>query len=257
MDSNDATVRTIGTYNILLPFYAVKWSDPEGLYPTGGDNWAHRKDSLYQFFTESWLDVFLLQEVGPNEVKDLYIGEIAKHYVQIYSPHPSRRDGVAIWFKRSKFSLLYSFTLNHVNGHVSVFAKLQDKELPSAPSLVVGSAHVAWGADGDGQMQQLHAFLKDYHLPNSITMIGGDFNRGFDNVVDFIHSGFTAGGDNTKPTRHQAKLDWIFYKRQSTTLVTEIEHRWTARAMQLSTQATSFSSKALSDHAMHAIALKF
>ena len=62
----------VGTYNILNPFHAVKWSTAEGLDEQGADNWlTGRRQALLDNLSRAQLDLCALQEISARTYPDL------------------------------------------------------------------------------------------------------------------------------------------------------------------------------------------
>lgn len=104
---------TIGTYNILHPFYALKWNEEEGIDKvTKKSNWNQRCARIGEILESNALDVYLLQEIGEAQLNDLK-PYIADAYALIHFTHPARtaRDGVAICCRRSTFKVTSSYSV--------------------------------------------------------------------------------------------------------------------------------------------------
>eukprot|EP00854_Cymbomonas_tetramitiformis_P019464 gene19464-23273_t len=98
---------SIGTYNLLHPFYAEKYRERVGIDPaTLKSNWHERMPALGDIFQRNLLDVYLLQEIGEEMLQDLrpYINE----YSIAYFTHPLReaQDGVAVLLRKERFDLV-------------------------------------------------------------------------------------------------------------------------------------------------------
>jgi endonuclease/exonuclease/phosphatase family metal-dependent hydrolase len=96
--AEDLRVRTVGTYNILHPEYALSYREVHGLTFNGSsEDWKSRKGNVGYLDSSNWevdrcvaikdillqsyLDIYLLQEVGEKEMDDL-LGCVAAPAIQ-------------------------------------------------------------------------------------------------------------------------------------------------------------------------------
>ena len=115
----DLRVRTFGTYNILHIIYATSYGDVEGMIKgTQESNWEiDRKAAIKSILLDSYLDVYMLQEVGTQELYDICSEDVLSYYGYVHTLHlPDRTDGVAVFWKKKKYERLYHTCITHLNG---------------------------------------------------------------------------------------------------------------------------------------------
>jgi len=253
-------MRTFGTYNVLFPRFAIKWKEPEGTY-TGTliDNWPHRKTTINSILTRAWLDVYLLQEIGVEQLEDIYVGHIKDCYAKLHAPHIGRSDGLAILYKKCKYELISAERIPHqTNGHVSLFAKLRDKSAELGhPCILVGSIHFAY-TGGSPQIDDVIEYLgnnnstKEASQDSYPVIFGGDCNKELSSLGS-ITKEYSVVETEKRPTRHGRHYDWIFYKKNGHKFK-EIPHVWTKAAFDYSTEIQPYSGHEPSDHRLFAAA---
>eukprot|EP01006_Ploeotia_vitrea_P065681 TRINITY_DN93630_c0_g1_i1.p1 TRINITY_DN93630_c0_g1~~TRINITY_DN93630_c0_g1_i1.p1 ORF type:complete len:257 (+),score=9.45 TRINITY_DN93630_c0_g1_i1:37-807(+) len=247
----DDFVVTFGTYNVLLPHYAVKWNTPEGIDQYGDCTWEQRCPALRDIITGSWLDMFLFQETASKEMADLHQGD-TKKYRCIMAEHTGRSDALAIWYKPWRFQLLFETKIHHTNGHVSLFAKFRHAN--SGTNFLVGSVHVDYDQTaGAQQLQDIQQFVDKETNPTDFVVIGGDFNRG-SSRIPLGDSGFKQA-TLTDRAPNDKQIDHVWY-REAGTGIQEITHRWSDKASQLSANLCAETSRPPSDHNLVVAALQ-
>eukprot|EP01012_Entosiphon_sulcatum_P057985 TRINITY_DN818_c0_g1_i1.p2 TRINITY_DN818_c0_g1~~TRINITY_DN818_c0_g1_i1.p2 ORF type:complete len:274 (+),score=54.71 TRINITY_DN818_c0_g1_i1:959-1780(+) len=235
-----SVVRTVSCYNMLLPFYAVKWQEHEGITADGKSNWPTRKTDITRLLTESWSDVFLLQEVGKQELSDLHTGELQQWYGALYEPHPWRKDGLAILFKHNKYEIRSHTVLHHGNsGMVTLAAVLLDKD--TQQESVFASVHVDWNdVPGRAQLEEIRRWVVQTAGQDGAhcrLVLGGDWNRTFehDSAPPATWGPLKVARMYSYKTRGDNKIDWIFYTPGTGE---EVQHRWADNTARLAQAAT-------------------
>ena len=143
----------MGTWNLLHPAYVLKYGDiPEGLAPNQNResrgrkcNWRERAPEISARLLEGKLDIYLLQEVGEEQLADLMApnSTLAAMYEAVHTLHPGKgasgryhvatTDGVAVLLRRARLC---------IEGHDHVDIMHKHKEEVYQHSLLVGARDV-------------------------------------------------------------------------------------------------------------------
>lgn len=235
---------TVGTYNVLHPFYASKYSEEDGV-TLGSDgqahcNWQARALAIGALLRDGGLDVYLLQEVGLKQILDLrnFMGGEAPPKVTlengvrgcvidlgpydcVHFTHPLRaaQDGVAILLRRERLKLSGQQAL-------PLLGKGVEEAKSGEPYMCAGVAVVEFAPGRHLALASVHMYDKKTLTPEasilsflSATSLQASFGFTMDAVVwggDCNRSygaaplGFACMRSGMAPTRGVKCIDWIF-----------------------------------------------
>lgn len=240
----DSASLTVGTYNILNPYYALKWSTQPGYDLVDGqkvDNWRKttdpsgvtRKEKLATEIHNSGCDVICLQEVTPALMMEL-LAELPDYSYGRFAGHrtDSEEDlhGVAIIYKGSKVDLecVHTIkTLEHTGWYRGCL--YLDFKIHGTPGTWrVASVHAkgynpatataASRKDGFDEIQEIIKATNSEEIDHFI--IAGDMNEDSSQMslencrLDVLTSAGYRTDGNVAPTEPATgrKIDWIFYR---------------------------------------------
>jgi endonuclease/exonuclease/phosphatase family metal-dependent hydrolase len=226
----------IGTYNILNPYYALKWSTLPGYNIIDGqkvDNWNDRKLKVAAEINKSDCDLVCLQEATPQIMMDLLehlpsyrYGDFAGHLTN------SEEDlhGVGIIYRPDKVHIL-NFrqlkTLLHTGWYRGCL--VCDFQIDGLSDIWRISSIHAKGynpkaatpesrKDGFDEVCEVIDYIRDGLIDHFI--IAGDLNEDSSQLssencrLDALRAaGYRTDGNST-PTEYSTdrKIDWIFYR---------------------------------------------
>lgn len=233
----------IGTFNILDPYYAVKWKEKEGIVPgitPPQSNWKpstknsfSRCDEVANVITGSKLDVIFLQEVSTESFKDLQKAFQKGEYTAVHQIRPDRKDGLAIIFKTQKFQ---GARLTSIDKHGIFAMHIQLTKNDGSETFLVANCHLLGGGDqkkGTEQIDHLVSQIIPLASRVNTTIVAGDFNADQHNLPPnpnqrplprskfsaLITAGFMRD-DNVSPSEVRSKrhIDWIWVNKQGAQL---------------------------------------
>lgn len=216
---------TIGTYNLLHPTYAVKYLEKTGLDANCRSNWPLRAEVIANLLVDAGLDIYLLQEVGREQLSDL-LRLLGDRYEETFAVHPGReaRDGTAVLTRRARLQVMQSCAvpLPSATGRPYMSAAAVcalDRASGLRLGVVSGHLYEARGKSHDPE-GRIHDFLDGCLAGESqtwrydIAVWGGDCNKGYmpcgQGPRGFRH---VPGGPKTCKSR---QIDWIFFSPQCT-----------------------------------------
>ena len=231
---------SVATYNLLHPTYAVQYGDVEGITEGGGSNWSQRAPCIAALLRDAYLDVYLLQEIGLEQLDDLrevlgggaspeavgqpedivgYIMDLGE-YVCVHVIHPGRdaRDGVAILLRRDRFRLLGAWAVPLWREgdvpHMCAAAALA--VVSGGRRIVFSSVHFCLKRGLDPEVPLLWHLgqLAEKCCPVAAVVWGGDCNR----IYEKLPTGFAFLADgmaDTRPNGRLKKIDWLFATESS------------------------------------------
>lgn len=215
---------TIGTYNLLHPAYAVKYRERPGIDSEGKSNWSARAAAISRLLREARLDIYLLQEVGREQLSDL-MACLATEYDAHIAIHPAREagDGTAVLTRLDRFEGVGSYEVPLPDARSRPYmcaAATFARDRRTGLRLVILSAHLyekrGKSHDPGGKIlkffEQCRRGQRGPFGAYDLAVWGGDCNRGYDasgeGPVGFHH---LPGGPQTHPPR---QIDWIFLSPQ-------------------------------------------
>lgn len=264
LDEQDNTVGTcwtVGTYNVLHPVYAVKYKERPGIDSEERSNWSIRAEAIAAYMLEAWLDIYLLQEVGQSQLRDL-MRSLSEHYEMTFFVHPSRqaRDGTAVLTRRCSLEVIgrQAVPLPDARNRsymsaTCVFAR----DRCSSLLLAILSAHLYDKSyDPEGTIVK---FLQQYQSEQDrpmgrcdVVIWGGDCNRVYpasgQGPPGFQH---VPGGPRTHGSR---QIDWIFF---SSDILGSRGETTPEQFITSSQQVLSSSGNTASDHTAEAVLLSY
>jgi len=229
---------TVATYNLLHPYYALKYLEEEGISNTGECNWKARAPAIAALLRDGGMDVYLLQEVGLRQMMDLRSfmggkvsardwneGGILCHsmdlgnYDCVHFTHPTRaaKDGVAILVQRERLNIRSQVAVP-ILGNGKEDATLGEPYMAAGivivdvvgwgESLALASAHLYEKKSAEPQ-KTLQSALEACG-PVDAVVWGGDCNRTYGSPPP----GYTFQIHGITPTRPKSPknkfIDWIF-----------------------------------------------
>ena len=226
---------SVATYNLLHPKYAVFWGQEEGINASGDSNWPQRMPCIAALLRDGDLDVYLLQEVGLDQLVDLrqvlggrasprdvgqqgivgYTMDLGE-YMCVHFTHPGRaaRDGVAILLRRDRLWLRdqWPVPLLGEGGVPYMCAAVALAEDSCGRHVVFSSVHFYYSRSAvDPEVTLLWhlAHFEQKLRPVAALVWGGDCNR----IYEKPPPGFAFhphGMADTRPSGQWKKIDWIF-----------------------------------------------
>ena len=233
----------IGSYNILNPYHAVKWTTDEGLDEQGEDNWeTGRRSAIIKNIQEAQLDICALQELSDRTIDEIKIPISNEQYMQHsslwkhFTEEEEGAHGVAVFYNPQRFSLVAEQGIKSSDPKFRYAACVDLKDLTNGFIYRVVSVHIKgydpYEQDLDRKTesqkrgdQELSEYLMECsknseHLDGIFIL--GDFNedaqemerRGLDSRQgQLIKAQFSwTGVAYPTETRSQRQIDWIFYK---------------------------------------------
>ncbi|KAK8741759.1 hypothetical protein OTU49_002379 [Cherax quadricarinatus] len=167
------TMFTIMSYNVLAQ---ALLTDNMLLYSSCNDehlSWEYRWALLQHEITDLDPDVLLLQEVQASHYHSHYLPWFTfQGYDSLYKKRTgTKADGCAIFFKKSKFSLIESSSIEYLQpealnildrDNVGLIAKLSPVLQPDAPALCVATTHLLYNKKRhDVKLAQIILFLSE------------------------------------------------------------------------------------------------
>jgi exonuclease III len=218
----------VGSYNILNPEYAR--NHPVSFLPSGGAQWASRKNLITNNITSSGCDVIALQEVSRQAFDDLkatltgYMGYYAEHNGSADAKKP---DGVAIFYKTHLQRLDVRICATNARSTTSRRDLYVDLAVPGANSLTdriirVACAHIEGGPNrlkGDLQLQEFKNYV-EANYPGQrheidTYVICADFNddgKYATSRLRFLTDYQTDGSTEESEIDKNRRIDWIYVK---------------------------------------------
>ena len=248
------TTWTVGTYNVLHPAYALKHKVTPGLDSEGCSNWSIRANAIATYIMEAQLDIYLLQEVGWNELPNLMCS-LSCDYIMTFYGHPSRSDGTAVLTQRRRLEVVarQAVPLPHASKQAHMCATcVFARDLRSHLLLAIVSAHL--DPNCEEHEGTIVKFLEQCHREQDChaTILGGDFNQVYSasgqGPPGFQH---VPGGQGTFKDR---QIDWIIF---SSDLLGLRGDPTPEKFIASSQQVLSSSGHMASDHTAEAVALSY
>ena len=264
----------VGTYNILNPFHAVKWSTAEGLDEQGVDNWlTGRRQAIFDNLSQAALDLCALQEVSARTYPELSKAQLNHQEIslsQLYTHFTSDEEGahgVAVLYNHHRFELIRDVRLRTPAEEYRSAAcvDLKDREYGGIYRIV--SVHLKGynpyetnidlkresQKRGDRELASYLPHILDGSDRIDGIFIMGDFNedaqemraRGSTSrqgqlIAEAFH---WSGVEEVTEKRTGRQIDWIFYRPCSGT------HQADLKSIQLSQNYSA------SDHALTAMCM--
>jgi len=231
--SSSSSIRVV-QYNVLADIYTSK--DRYYYCPSWALDWNYRKWKLLMEMLEYNPDVLCLQEVDHWEFWDEELQRFG--YTGVYQRRPSvKEDGVAIFYKKSKFSLQdiqcvdfnklkaddvplsvssYRYIKNNV-GLVLVLESIEKEIEKPKQTFVVAATHTYWDPKlSDLKLRQSHMlldelqyFLRRRSLPSTTPLIiCGDFNSLPNSAVYELYSKGRVSGNHSDSLNYTSKKDF-------------------------------------------------
>lgn len=233
----------IVTYNILLPYYALKHNLKDGIVHIDKnlqmDNWHIRKDIVVDNLKKSEFSVCCLQEVSPRIYQELSgVFKSAGYNTHRTDEVKCGMQGVAIFYDPSKLELLAvgKFKSIHEWWRGKVCCDFKDKK--TSRVVRVMSIHLKrydpsekdYKKKQNAKLQGLQELMYYHIVANNKNIqkidnliIAGDFNEGCDAIKEPLSRikllkdlGYKTDG-SLKMTEKKTgrKIDWIFCKKMS------------------------------------------
>lgn len=236
---------SIGTYNILNPFHAVKWITEEGLTAEGLDNWdLGRARAILSNLERSPLGICALQELSARTYPTLAqatlgggecgLSELYTHATR----EPEGAHGVAVLYRRDRFELARDLELRTPEEEHRSAACVDLKSRETGLVYRVVSVHLK-GYDPyetDVDIKRRAQVRGDRELASYIggaltelegvegVFFLGDFNEDAVEMEErgetsrqgqLIAEGFAWSGTNeVTEVRSERQIDWILYRDQ-------------------------------------------
>jgi len=232
----------IGTYNLLNPFHAVKWSASEGIDEAGEDNWDKgRCDSLISNINLANLDICAVQEINQKTGRDIQrvlpgLASMTLSRIRLHkSTEAQSAHGVAVLYNTKRFKLLDDKGIQTSQLHYRHASSVDLKERKTGSVYRVVSVHIEGynphekdiskkrqeQMRGDHELlEYLKTIMADIDGLDGIFILG-DFNEDaqemrFRNAESrqgcLIDLGFQWSGVITPTeTRSKRQIDWIFH----------------------------------------------
>lgn len=204
---------TVGTYNVLHPCYAEKYSERAGITKMShSSNWTtFRAPAIVQLLLESNLDIYLLQEVDMEGLLALST-ELTNTYLVVSYVHRLREasDSVAILARKDRFSIdkqtMVPFeSKEYSNQHYMCAATALLKDNTTDKTILVASTHFY-------TKKSLHpeSTLLEYLEKQDCDAVlwGGDLNNEYKRSIP---NGYSCVEEGHRYTRGEKRIDWIFY----------------------------------------------
>jgi len=243
----------VGTYNILNPFHAVKWSTAEGLDELGADNWlTGRRQSILDNLGQASLDICALQELSARtypEISQVRLNgqetKMSKLYTH-FTLEPGGTHGVAVLYNNQRFELLRDVELRTPSAEYRCAACVDLRDRQSGRLYRVVSVHLKGYNPYETNLDEKRVSQRrgDHELANYLVdllddaegldgfFVMGDFNEDAQEMMtrgatsrqgQLMASGFNwSGAEEVTETRTGRQIDWIFYRDAQTPLQSNI-----------------------------------
>ena len=252
-NDSDLSLR-VGTYNILNPFHAVKWSTAEGLDEQGADNWlTGRRQALLGNLNRAQLDLCALQEISTRTYPDLSRAMLNTQEVGItrlythFTQDQEGAHGVTVIYNRQRFELIRDIGLKTPSEEHRCAACVDLRDRRDGRIYRVVSVHLKGYNPYETDLEQKRqsqrrgdAELSSY-LPQVLTesehidgiFVMGDFNedaqemkaRGLTSRQNqLLEAAFKwSGTEEVTEKRTGRQIDWIFYREQRAEYYTQLK----------------------------------
>lgn len=267
LSTNTPSSFSVGTYNILNPFHAVKWRTTEGLDEEGADNWDdHRRAKIIQNLKESQLDIYALQEVSARTYPELQDALASFGYAMTtlythFTTEVEGAHGVTVLYRKDRFELLRDQCLQTPSEEYRCATQVDLRNRQTGSTLRIISVHLkgynpyeevieikrASQQRGDQELSHyLSTTLANHHPVNEMVILG-DFNEDADEMFArgnesrqgvLISHGFKWSGTHAPTeTRTGRQIDWIFHKDCNTLSLTQLRSQSIAQELSASDHA--------------------
>ncbi len=226
MNTDASTGFSAVTYNILAQAY-IKPERYVGIDPRDLDPVARRGRIVARVVALD-ADLYCLQEVDASAYADL-AAALGADFHGLYEGKRGREDGLAIFFRRSLFTLDHQRAHHYAAvepgyDHLALFAFLRAGERP----LAVTNTHLRWQGrevrddehQGLQQFRELLSVLREEAWPNGL--IAGDLNaaHGSPVLAEAKRAGLSMSAASLRPwdtaliNGRRRKIDYIYVDRE-------------------------------------------